>query len=182
MSEAVRVTGLREFNNALSRLGEKVTKEYARGAVGAGAKVVYDQAVANAHQVSGTLKRAIYRAWIPDQSGPERQTFLLSIRRGKSFQARTVVGKGGRKRTTKNKDAWYGWMVEFGHLATGRTKIRGGVRTREMARGRMLREGSAKLVPGQGFMRRAYESKKMAAVEAMQDELQKRITASGMFI
>ena len=175
MSEVVKITGLKEFNNALANLAVKVSKEYARGAVGAGAKVIYDQTVANVPARSGRLKRAIYRAWIPNQSNAERQTFFVSVRRGKRYQARTIVSKKGKSRTTKNNDAYYWTWVEFPHLATGRTKIKGGVRAREMARGKMLREGTAKLVPGQGFMRRAYESKKNAAVDAIKDELQKRI-------
>lgn len=174
MSETVTVTGLRELQTALAALADRTAKEYARGAVAAGAKVIYEQAQANAHKVSGTLMRSIYRKWIPAESNKNRQTFLVSVRRGKKFATRTVTNSRGKSRTIKSTDAYYWTMVEFGHLATGPVKIRGGVKSRAAQR-KVLTSSGTRFVPGQKFMTNAYESKKQAAADAIKAELQRRI-------
>lgn len=173
MSEIIKVTGLTELNTALRKLAEDVQKKYLRGGVAAGARVVKSAAVRNVPVKSGTLRRAIYSKWMREASGNERQTFLVSVRRGKRYQAKTVTSKKGRSRTTKNNDAYYWTWVEFGHVATGPTKIKGGTARREKARKAL--KSSGKFVPPRPFLRPAFEANKLAIIEAVRVELAKRI-------
>ncbi|MCA3068116.1 MAG: HK97 gp10 family phage protein [Rhodocyclaceae bacterium] len=172
-SGSVRVTGLRELNDALAKLADDVAIKHARGAVAAGAALIRDAARANVPVRSGKLKAAIYSAWIREASSRERQSFFVSVRRGKKYQPRMKVSKAGRQRATKDLDAYYWTWIEFGHIATG-AKIKGGARARAKARDK-LKQSGATFVPARPFLRPAFESNKMKAIEVIRAELSKRI-------
>lgn len=173
MSEAFKVTGLQELNRNLVRLADDVQRKHLRGAVAAGARIVRDAAVRNVPIRTGTLRRAIYSKWLQEASGNNRQTFLVSVRRGKQYQAKTRTSKKGRVTKTKNADAYYWTWVEFGHVATGPTRIAGGATRRERSRQKLKSAG--RFVPPRPFLRPALESNKTAAIEAVRAELAKRI-------
>lgn len=172
---SVKVTGLRELNDALTKLADDVAIKYARGAVAAGAALIRDAARENVPVLSGKLKRSIYSKWIREASSRERQTFFVSVRRGKQFRAKQRVSKKGRTTMTKDLDAYYWTWVEFGHIATGAgKKIKGGAQRRSDTRSK-LRSSGATFVPPRPFLRPAYEQNKQQAVEAIRSELSKRI-------
>ena len=184
MSEAIKVTGLKELNDALNRLNADVKKKHLRGAVGAGARLIRDAAIKNAAAVigqttpksgvrrrTGRLQRAIYSAWLAKESTADSQSFIVSVKRGKNFQSKTTTRRG-KTFQSSNKDAYYWTWVEFGHVVTT-TKIKGGLRAREKARKPLKAAG--KYVPARPFMRPALESNKTAAIEAVRAELAKRI-------
>jgi HK97 gp10 family phage protein len=172
---SVKVTGLRELNDALAKLADDVAIKYARGAVAAGAAVIRDAARENVPVRSGKIKRAIYSKWIREQSSRERQSFFVSVRRGKAYKSRQRVSKKGRKTTTKDLDAYYWTWVEFGHIATGAgNKIKGGANRRANTRAKLKASG-ATFVPPRPFMRPAFEQNKFKAIEAIRSELSKRI-------
>ena len=173
MSESVKVTGLQELNRNLARLSDDVQLKYLRGAVAAGARLIRDAAIKNVPVRSGTLRRALYSKWIREASGNNRQTFLVSVRRGKQFQAKTRTSARGRVTKTKSSDAYYWTWIEFGHVATGPTRIAGGALRRERSRQKLKSAGH--FVPPRPFLRPAFESNKLAAVEAVRVELAKRI-------
>lgn len=173
MSETIRITGLQELNQALVKLAADVQTKYLRGAVAAGARVIRDAAVRNVPVRSGKLRRAIYSKWIREASGQERQLFLVSVRRGKQFQSRTRQTKRGKTVTTKDNDAYYWTWIEFGHVAAGPERIRGGSARRERARQSLRTAG--RFVPPRPFLRPAFEANKTAAIEAVREELAKRI-------
>lgn len=172
MSE-IKVTGLQELNRNLARLAADVQRKYLRGAVAAGARIIRDAAMRNVPVRSGTLRRALYSKWIQEASGNNRQTFLVSVRRGKNFQAKTRTSKRGRVTKTKNADAYYWTWIEFGHIAAGPKRIAGGASRRESARQKLKAAG--RFVPPRPFLRPAFESNKLAAIEAVRVELAKRI-------
>lgn len=175
MSESVKVTGLQELNAALNKLAADVQKKHLRGAVAAGARIFRDAAVRNVPVRSGTLKRAIYSKWIQEASGSDRQTFLVSVRRGKGFKSTKKTNKRtGKTRETTNRDAFYWTWVEFGHVTRGKgQKIKGGTIRRERARKALKAAGN--FVPPRPFLRPAFEANKTAAIEAVRVELVKRI-------
>lgn len=173
MSEVIKVTGLQELNRNLARLADDVQRKYLRGAVAAGARLIRDAAIKNVPIRSGTLRRALYSKWIQEASGNNRQTFLVSVRRGKQFQAKTRTSKKGRITKTKSSDAYYWTWIEFGHVATGPTRIAGGALRRERSRQKLKSAG--RFVPPRPFLRPAFESNKTAAIEAVRVELAKRI-------
>lgn len=174
MSEVLKVTGLQELNRALGNLASNVQRQYLRGAVAAGARVFKDAAVRNVPVRSGKLRRAIYSKWITEASGDSRQTFLVSVRRGKRFQSQTKVNRRGKSVTTKDTDAYYWTWVEFGHVATGpKGGLKGGSRRRAAAREKLKSAGH--FVPPRPFLRPAFSSNVNAAIDAVRIELARRI-------
>ena len=117
MSEDVRVEGLEELARALRELPQRAARNGLRASVYAGAKVIRDEAklkapmatgsVAKGHPPPGTLKRAIIMKQIGELSGPQKQTFFVTVRQGKQYRNQ---GKKGNL----SQDAWYWRFVEFG--------------------------------------------------------------------
>lgn len=106
----VRVEGLTELRKALLELPKELQRGPLRSAVSAGAKVIQQQAIANAPEDTGVLKRAIYRTRSRSGSSPVQEMHVVGWRSGWKYQARrTKKGK-----LTTNRDAWYGRFIEFG--------------------------------------------------------------------
>ena len=143
----VKVSGLKELNQALKQLPDRVAKNVLRGATSAGAAVirkearikapVYTGSVAEGHPPPGTLRRAIYQKQIAELSGLLKQVFYVGVRRG----------KGQHDKKGRTLDAWYWRFVEFG--------------TAKMS-----------AIP---FLRPAFEAKKQEAVDAIKNYLAERI-------
>lgn len=118
MADFVKIDGLRELQNKLQQLGPKVARNGLRAAVGAAAAVIRDEAklrapvhtgdVSQGHPPPGTLRRAIVQKQIPEKSGPYRQVFYVTVRRGKQYR------KQGKKGNL-SQDAFYWKWVEFGN-------------------------------------------------------------------
>jgi HK97 gp10 family phage protein len=122
----------------------------------------YTGEVSEGHPPPGTLKKSIIVKRIEEQSGPYRETYYVTVRRGK-------VGS--------DSDAYYAHMVEYGHFARGPgQKLKGGARSKAAQRVALEASG-AKFVPAQSYMRTAYEMKKDDAVRAMQEKLNERLNS-----
>lgn len=144
---STEVKGLKELNEALKELPERVARNVLRGAAGAGAAVirkeaqhrapVYTGPISQGHPPPGTLKKAIRQSQQRQLSSLVQQTFHISVR------ATTARGKAG----VKALGAYYWRFVEFG--------------TSKMA--------------ARPFMRPAFEAKKLAAVEAIRAYMAERI-------
>lgn len=181
MSNVIKFTGLKELDAALQRLEQKVALQHLRGAVAAGARVIRDAAIENASKgspsvQSGTLKRAIYSRWMREMSTRQRVSFFVSVKRGPKNRSKQSTGKNGKIKNSANRDAYYWTWVEFGHISrTAKTgKIKGGARRRDATRNN-LKEQGAKFIAARPFMRPAFEANKRKAIEAIRDELAKRI-------
>jgi HK97 gp10 family phage protein len=150
MADLVHVSGLKELNDALKELPERIARNALSAGVYAAAKVVRDEAkvlapyytgsVEQGHPPPGTLKRSIIMKHIAEKSSKYQQTYYVVVRHGKKYQ------KQGKKGTL-SQDAFYWRWVEFG--------------TAKMA--------------AKPFMRPAFEAKKQAALQALQDKLAIRI-------
>lgn len=105
-----RVEGLAELRKALLELPRELHKGALRSAVSASAKVVQDQAVVNAREDSGTLRRAIYRTRSKEASSSVQEAFIVGVRQGKKFQSKRLRSGG----LTANRDAFYWRFLEFG--------------------------------------------------------------------
>lgn len=150
MADFENIAGLKELQQALKDLPDRIAKNVLRGSVNAGASVLKKEAQARApmytgevsqgHPPPGTLKRAVYQKSIQELSGLTKQTFFVGVRKGKKYQ------KQGKKGNL-SQDAFYAKFVEFG--------------TSKMS--------------ARPFMRPAFEAKKNEAVEAIKAYLQKRI-------
>lgn len=107
---SVEVKGLKELNDALRELPDRIARNVLRGATSAGAAVIRKEAQAKApvytgevskgHPPPGTLKRAVYQKQIRELSSLVNQTFYVGVRRGKHAK--------------KGIDAFYWTFVEFG--------------------------------------------------------------------
>jgi HK97 gp10 family phage protein len=143
----VEVTGLKELNEALRALPDRIARNVLRASVSAGAAVirkevkarapVYTGPVQKGHPPPGTLKRAVFQKQARELSSLIRQNFIVGVRHGKAR-----ADKKGR-----TLDAFYWRFVEFG--------------TEKMA--------------ARPFMRPAFEAKKNAAVEAIKTYMAERI-------
>ena len=177
MSEIV-ITGLQELNTALAKLTDDVQKKYLRGAAGAGARVIKDATKRNIETlpavVTGDMDRAVFSKWIAGASAPDRATFYISLLHGTKFKMKT---KG--KRTTKNRDAYYWWWIENGHIIAGpgatTGKLRGSKGSKERTRKKLKAVGQ--FVQGRPFLRPALEKNTTAAIEAVKAELIRRLGA-----
>lgn len=149
MTETVNISGLRELQDALKELPERVARNALSQAVNAGARVIREEArrmapvytgpVSQGHPPPGTLKKAIIQKGIAELSSLFAQTVFVAVRHGKKYR------KVGKKEI--NRDAYYWRFVEFG--------------TANMS--------------AHPFMRPAFEAKKQEAVDAIKDRLALRI-------
>lgn len=150
MAELQNIAGLKELQEALKELPDRIARNVLRGSVNAGATVIKKEAatrapvstgpVSQGHPPPGTLKRAVYQKQIKELSNNVKQTFFVGVRQGKKYQ------KQGKKGNL-SQDAFYWRFVEFG--------------TAKMA--------------AKPFLRPAFEAKKEEAVSAIKAYLENRI-------
>jgi HK97 gp10 family phage protein len=118
MGETVHIQGLAELKRKLAQLPERLERNVMKQMVGAGAAVIRDQARDNApiyhgdvsrgHPPPGSLRKAIFSKYIPEQSRGGRTVFYVGVRHGKDRQ------RVGKKET--NRDVYYWYFVEFGSV------------------------------------------------------------------
>lgn len=147
---STQILGLKELNEALKLLPDRIAKNVLRGAVSSGAAVIRKEAKAKApvytgplsagHPPPGTLKKAVYQKQIREYSTLVKQTFFVGVRNGPKVNRKT-------KEKDFSADAFYWRWVEFG---TSRMSAR-------------------------PFLRPAFEATKLQAVDAIKDYLTERI-------
>lgn len=172
MSSSERIEGLSELSRALKQLPQNIAKNVLRGAVNAGATVIRNQAVLNApiyhgevskgHPPPGTLKLAIRQKHIQGESDDQHQVFIVFVKKGDFHSyvnnrrnrqlgraAGFSVSNGAHdaQQWQDAGDAYYWWMVEFGNSHA----------------------------PAHPFLRPAFETRKMEAVERIKQYLIDRI-------
>ncbi|HCN89506.1 MAG TPA: hypothetical protein DIT28_10070 [Oxalobacteraceae bacterium] len=165
------VTGIGDLKAKFDALNDDLKERALRSAGYAGARLICDQAIENApyytgevsagHPPPGTLKNSIIVKRIEEQSGIYRQTYYITVRRGKAGS---------------NVDAYYAHMVEYGHFARGSGQaLKGGARSKASQRVALAAAG-AKFIPAQSFMRTAFEMQKSSAIQAIEKRLGTFIT------
>lgn len=127
-----KIEGGKELDTALKQLGRDLEKKVAKSAVRAGATVIAKEARLHVPVESGTLKNSI-------------RVVTRSKRTGDAVAS--VVTRSGKKYRSKNMDAWYAPLVEFG----------------------------TKNMPAKPFLRPALDSKGGDAIKRMSEIIQKRI-------
>jgi HK97 gp10 family phage protein len=100
-SVTMHVDGLKELEKKLRELGPDIARNALRAGVRAGANLIKDDAVRNAPEDTGTLKKATYIKHIRERSNNYQQTFFVGVRHGKKYAKR-------------GQDAYYWRFVEFG--------------------------------------------------------------------
>lgn len=143
----VEVKGLKELNEALRQLPERVARNTLRGATAAGAAVIRKEArlrapiytgdLSDKHPPAGTLRKSVYQKQIRELSSLVKQTFYVGVRTGKRL----------KDKTGRTLDAYYWRFVEFGTVK----------------------------MSARPFLRPAFEAKKLEAIEAIKAYLAARI-------
>jgi HK97 gp10 family phage protein len=164
----LKVEGFKELEKKLLAMGPKLARNGLRAAVGAGARVIRDEARSRVPVDTGVLRRSIYVKQIRELSSNSQQTFFVGVRSGKKYRR-------------KGQDAYYWRWVEFGHRIVARFageytdyKLKGLGRLTGISK---RRKQSKTTVPAQPFMRPAFESGKYAATEAIKAKLIERVEA-----
>jgi hypothetical protein len=144
-----RLTG--DLLAGLQKLQEQCGEQVLRAGGFAGAALIRDQAIRNAPEITGVLKRnLIVKRREEASDGGRVQRYLVAIRQGKR-------GKEG--------DAYYGRWVEQGHKIVGRKAKGGG--TWKAHRALAAREYGSRTVPARPFLRPAWESLKRPMIAVM---------------
>lgn len=180
-TEVIRVDGLRELDDRLKTLPERLAKGIVAGGLRAGARLILAKAKQNARRQggSGTLYRAIVLA--RDRNAkPLMPMYAIYTRRGKSYQAGNRQGRRGsnRRANRNNMDAFYAAWVEKGtrpHIIKARNAkslafIRtggGGMNFR-----RKVHHPGAIAKP---FLEPAYEDQRDAALERVKTYIRDRL-------
>ena len=181
MDVTITLSGFAELAAGLRELPDKVSRTVLSRAVSAGALVVQQEMTKNAEAIrdTGTLARSIYRKYIRELSNQETKVYFVGPRQGKMYQ------KMGKKKVSK--DAYYAKWIERGHFtrppgthAINRRGVSGKWLKGDIVANRlprtldrttqlesMVAAGTIKWIPPNAFMRRAFDVKKNAAVDAM---------------
>lgn len=179
-TEVIRVDGLRELDDRLKQLPERLAKGIVAGGLRAGARVILRQAKINANAIAKTrtLERSIVLAR-DRRSKPTMPMYSIYTRRGTSYQMGNRRGRQGTNRRANryNMDAFYAGFVEYGtrpHIiraSPGKTlKFMGA--SGDMAFRRSVRHPGADAKP---FLGPAYQSKKVEALEATKKFIKDRL-------
>jgi HK97 gp10 family phage protein len=150
MADLQHVAGLRDLQASLKELPKVVGRSTLRGAVNAGASVIRGEARANAPVYTGPVSEGHPPPGTLKRSIVQKQIRELSTLLVQTFYVTVRKGKKYRnqgKSGNLSQDAFYATWVEW---------------------------GSSKMA-AVGFMRKAFEAKKEAAVQAIKDYLAKRI-------
>lgn len=155
------MTGLRELDDALKALPDKIQRNILRAALRAGSKEIAEEA----------------KRLVPVRSGRLRDTIRVTSRLVNGVPTAKVVA-GGRAKG-KSKGAWYAHLVEFG-TAAHVIRARGaaplafnGIKARE------VNHPGAKKKP---FMRPAADTKSRAALGRFGEFVRSRLTKQGVEI
>jgi HK97 gp10 family phage protein len=152
MPSPIKIQGANEIKQRLRELEAKVAKKHTKAALRVGAKVILNQARANAPVVSGQVRRAIKIKVGRSRGGIVSMLVQLAA---KAFNGKIP----------------YGMFVEFGHFMGKRLKgkFKGPDRKEQYAAASTA--AGRKFVPGLHFISRAYDSRKAEALAAAQADL-----------
>jgi len=98
---SVQVTGLKELQQKLLAMGQKVGLKAIRTALVSGAQIIKKDAITRVPVKTGRMKNSILVKRLP-KPNPFKEQVIVGVRSGKKYQ------KSGR-------DAFYWKFIEFGH-------------------------------------------------------------------
>lgn len=146
----IQISGLKELEQAMRQLPDKLQQRPLRAAVNAAAQVVKKQARANVPVDTGLLKKDIIVTRSRRRSAPGRETYLVMVREKKKKYADTRRNRRANrvgKTYTVQGDAYYWRFLEFGTVK----------------------------MPARPFMRRAFENTKNQQIDALKTKLSESI-------
>jgi HK97 gp10 family phage protein len=153
MTEFKNIKGGKELQEFLDQLPAKMEANIMRSALRQGANVIKEEAKAN----------------VPVESGDLRDSLRVSTRSKRGVVTASV--KAG------NKKAWYWRFVEFGTAAHKIAGKKGGFLSFGGLFAKSVQHPGARPKP---FMRPALDAKANAAIQAVGDQIRKRLTKQGL--
>jgi len=199
MPEIIKVHGLEELARKLKALPARMTRNALRSGVNAGARLIRDAYRGSVNDDTGTLRRSIITKFIRERSNDQQAMYYVTARKGKKLQR---LGK-------RNADAFYAGMVEFGHYTRPAGKhsvvtarIHGGRpggpestkfltrsvfnqlprgKGRALQLGIMAGRGEIKWVEGRRWLTRAFETKKLGALDAIKIKITSNLAKMAEF-
>lgn len=155
--DVIRVEGLEDLRvTLLERLPEKLRGKALQGALAQGARPIVSAARAMAPVDSGLTRRSIY-------SKRSKYSKL-------EYESRIIGVRHGKRAAKKGRDAYYWKFVEFGHLVGN--KKTGYLQKRGKGSGH---SGIVTAVAARPFMRPAFESQKVKALDNIRAALEGEI-------
>jgi HK97 gp10 family phage protein len=148
----IQISGLTEIQEQLRQLPGKIAKKVVYQALRAGATVVHKQVQANAPVRTRTLKKGFKIARSRIHRSATEFGVYMTLKKG-----------GGR---ADPKDAFYGRWVENGYLRGKKTQTVRTARSDRPGQSRNRLVGTIQ-VPGQFFIKRAFDAKKNQAVDTI---------------
>lgn len=160
MDGTVKVEGLRELRDALTRLiPAEMQGKTLQKALSAGIKPMVATARAMAPKREGVLRRAIQAVRSKRNSNGVYEERIMRVRHGK-------------KQQKKNRDAFYWRFIEFGR---GEVTAKKGTRSLGTPKDGFFGR-TVKAAPAKPFMRPAFEANKVGAVGLIADALRKSLS------
>lgn len=153
MSDGVTITGIKELDEALSKLADKEIKNAGRAAVRAGGSVIIKAARKKLPGNYKTLKKSIGQR-LPR---PKKRNLLISV----------IGPRTGKK---EKNDGFYAHIVEYGTLASREKAL-----SAKTKRKRKYPDGLPQGLKARPFMRPAYDENKGKVSKAVTDKLWERI-------
>lgn len=111
MAEEIEVQGLRELHQALQQLPVRMEKNILRGAIRAGARVIYEEARRRAPVLKDADPRRIMGALAKSVRIMSPNLRNGTIKGGVMAGGKATVGRGANK---VQANAWYAHFVEYG--------------------------------------------------------------------
>lgn len=173
----VKIDGLDDLKKALTWIRKDIRTKAIRGALRDAARIIQQQAKANApvlkestpRRKPGTVKRAISVRRSKRSAAAGNEGVFVSVRPLRGARQK----KFGKAGATNPNDPYYWWWVEFGHRIVPRVKRAKDGKSGIAAR----RRQSLRRVPGQFFMTRAAQQKGAEAVDEFIKRVVPRINA-----
>lgn len=151
MKVDVKVQGLNQLAKRISQLDNRVSGRIGRKATAAGARIIRDEAKSNVPVDTGQLKDNIVVKKLRGPKGKFNYGVGLIAKEYKRTNNKTNRRKGIVGQSYWRNNAYYGYMVEFGTVK----------------------------MQAQPFLRPAFEAKKTAAAERIEDVLKTEIDKIG---
>ncbi|MER2537640.1 MAG: HK97-gp10 family putative phage morphogenesis protein [Azonexus sp.] len=158
--EIVEIAGLSSLNDFLQQLPAKVEQNIMRSAMRKGQNVI-KKAAARQLESNGSIKTGALK---------------------KSIKVSVSARYGKIKATVKAGDstAFYAHMVEFGHFSRGKGQgLKGGFRSKKAQRA-ALKASGAKFVAPKPFMRPAFDSNSITAINTVAEAIRARLEREGI--
>lgn len=156
----IELKGLKELDNELKALPEKLQREIVHNAIMEGSKVVYEDAIKRIPMRSKEWKGMKYKH--PAGSLKAKGLFIGLAKKTKRSITSYFVG-------TNQKYGWYGLFLEFGHLRVAKKNVRDRFKYKSGLTGKTRGRPGRILgfIPAKPFLLPALTAKASEAIEKM---------------